>query len=195
MIPPELKICSVVGCERPWMSRFLCRMHYGRLYRTGSPSRACADCSIELVGLGKYCLDCRRAARNRVKREYRKRPERRAHNKKQKQEYRQRPEVRIALRTRERIKEHRRRALIRGAAAEKFDPLEIFERDRWRCGLCGEATHKSKRGTYDAKAPELDHIVPISAGGAHVRANVQCACRACNMAKGKKPLGQLRLVG
>lgn len=195
MVAAELKICSVEGCAKKLASRGMCMMHYLRLRNAGSLSRTCSVCSVELVGPRKYCFDCQRAARNRVKREYRKRPERRAHNKKQKQEYRQRPEVRLALRTRERVKEHRRRALIRGAAADRFDPLEIFERDAWRCGLCGCSTPKGKRGTYDARAPELDHIIPIAAGGAHIRANVQCACRACNLAKGKKPLGQLRLVG
>lgn len=88
----------------------------------------------------------------------------------------------------------RRKALQRGATVELFDPVEILERDRWRCHLCGEKTPRKLRGTYDARAPEVDHIIPLSKGGEHSRRNTACACRACNLAKGDKPLGQLKLV-
>jgi hypothetical protein len=42
-------------------------------------------------------------------------------------------------------------------------------------------------------APELDHIIPLASGGAHVWDNVQCTCRKCNGEKGAEVLGQLRL--
>lgn len=48
-------------------------------------------------------------------------------------------------------------------------------------------------GTKRATAPVLDHIVSFAAGGAHVAANVQCACNKCNAAKGRAALGQTRL--
>lgn len=202
MVSPELKICSVPGCVvdgccRPATTRSLCQMHYQRLRKNGSldlPPRACVVCSAVAVG-SKYCFACQRATKNRRKRS----AEYIARKRERDRKRRQRPEVRARnraqTRIRDRIKEHKRRAAEYGVDAEKFDPIEILERDRWRCGLCGCATPKAKRGTYDANAPELDHIIPISTGGAHVRANVQCACRACNLSKGKKPLGQLRLVG
>lgn len=88
----------------------------------------------------------------------------------------------------------RRKALLRGVTAERFDPLEILERDKWRCHLCGERTPKRLRGTYEANAPEVDHIIPLSKGGEHSRRNTACACRKCNLAKGDKTLGQLKLV-
>lgn len=78
---------------------------------------------------------------------------------------------------------------------ETFDPIEIFERDKWRCQLCGVKTPRSLRGTNDPRAPELDHIIPISQNGAHARFNAQCACKRCNRAKSDKPLGQMLLVG
>lgn len=88
-----------------------------------------------------------------------------------------------------------RRAMHRGAnGGERFDPLEVLRRDRWRCKLCGRKTPERKRGSYDDDAPELDHIVPVALGGKHTRANTQCACRACNSAKGATPLGQLNLA-
>lgn len=90
----------------------------------------------------------------------------------------------------------RRKALQRGKidGAERFDPLEVLARDGWRCHICGVSTPKRLRGSYDDRAPELDHIVPLAAGGKHTRQNTACACRRCNREKGQRPLGQLRLV-
>lgn len=78
---------------------------------------------------------------------------------------------------------------------ETFDPFEIFERDKWRCHLCGCRTPKRLRGSTDQTAPELDHIIPLSLGGKHTRTNTACCCKACNMRKHNKPLGQMRLIG
>lgn len=87
-----------------------------------------------------------------------------------------------------------RRARFRAALIERFDPLEILDRDGWRCHICGIKTPKALRGTYEPRAPELDHIIPLSAGGDHSRLNTACCCRSCNIKKSDKPLGQLRLV-
>jgi 5-methylcytosine-specific restriction endonuclease McrA len=84
----------------------------------------------------------------------------------------------------------KRRAAARGSDAERFDPFEIFDRDGWRCHLCGVKTVKAKRGTHHPLAPELDHIIPISKGGPHTRANTACSCRRCNHAKGCEIIGQ-----
>lgn len=80
-------------------------------------------------------------------------------------------------------------------AVEPVNAFNVFARDGWRCQLCGTSTPRRLRGTYDDRAPELDHIMPISSGGSHSYVNTQCACRKCNAFKGAKPLGQLRLVG
>jgi len=79
-------------------------------------------------------------------------------------------------------------------AVGRVDPIAVFERDHWRCHMCNRKTPRSKRGSFDPDAPELDHIVPLSVGGAHTYENTACSCRACNMAKGAKPLGQLLLL-
>lgn len=88
----------------------------------------------------------------------------------------------------------RRRAVERSIHAERFDPLEVLNRDKWTCHICGIKTPKRLRGSYDDCAPELDHIIPLAAGGAHTRQNTACACRRCNHKKGDKPLGQLWLI-
>lgn len=83
-----------------------------------------------------------------------------------------------------------RRAREKEQFVESVDPFSVFERDKWRCHLCGVSTPKRLRGTLDDRAPELDHIVPLAAGGAHSYANTACACRACNIKKGATPKGQ-----
>lgn len=77
-----------------------------------------------------------------------------------------------------------RRARERGVLCEAVNPLKVFERDGWRCRLCGVGTPKRLRGTAHPDAPELDHADPLSRGGAHTYANTQCLCRACNGRKG-----------
>lgn len=97
------------------------------------------------------------------------------------------------LRKQRRVAKSQRRARVRGAEHEAIDPIAVFERDRWRCQLCKARTPKRLRGTYEVRAPELDHIVALADGGAHTWGNVQCACRECNGAKGAASRGQLGL--
>jgi len=89
---------------------------------------------------------------------------------------------------------HRRRATARGVEYRPIDRLQVFARDRWRCQLCGVQTPRKYSGQTRGDAPELDHIVPFAAGGAHVLENVQCACRSCNLRKRARPMGQLHLA-
>ena len=87
-----------------------------------------------------------------------------------------------------------RRARIRSLPHEPIDPFAVFARDGWTCQICGDKTPRKLRGTYDDKAPELDHIIPLAAGGPHTWDNVQCACRSCNGTKGDGSMNsQLRL--
>jgi 5-methylcytosine-specific restriction endonuclease McrA len=87
-----------------------------------------------------------------------------------------------------------RKAFKRGATVERFRDVEVLERDGWRCQICGVATPKRLRGTFGPTAPEVDHIVPLARGGAHSRANTQCACRRCNLAKSDgPPIGQMNI--
>lgn len=86
-----------------------------------------------------------------------------------------------------RIHNAKRKAAVRCApGGERVDPFRIFERDGWRCRICGGDTPKELRGTVERSAPELDHVVPISRGGQHTHENLQCACRGCNIRKSNK---------
>ena len=81
----------------------------------------------------------------------------------------------------------RRRARILKRPVEMFTHKEIFERDKWLCGICGKPVDATLRFP-DPGTPTLDHVIPISRGGSHTRDNVQLAHFYCNTAKGNKIL-------
>lgn len=65
-----------------------------------------------------------------------------------------------------------------------IEALAVLERDGWRCRQCGIPTPRDRRGTKAPDAPEVDHVVPLCAGGTNDPANLQCLCKRCNQAKG-----------
>ena len=77
---------------------------------------------------------------------------------------------------------HRRRVKLRSGTVEKFLDWEIFERDGWMCGLCQESIDSEIRWP-DPLSVSLDHVIPVSKGGAHTRQNVQAAHLKCNLEK------------
>lgn len=79
----------------------------------------------------------------------------------------------------------RRRALIKEVRVEDISRTKVFERDGWRCGICGESADSSAT-VPDPLAPTLDHILPLSLGGEHSYANLQCAHYLCNSRKGNR---------
>jgi 5-methylcytosine-specific restriction endonuclease McrA len=81
-----------------------------------------------------------------------------------------------------------RRARLRGAFVEDVDPLIVFQRDRGICALCSKPVDPAARW-------DIDHIEPVSKGGAHSYDNVQLAHKFCNQSKGNKlPPGQGSLL-
>ena len=94
-----------------------------------------------------------------------------------------------------RIQKAKRKAMLKGATVESVDPFRVFDRDKWKCKLCGVSTPRRKRGTYSDNAPELDHILPLSKGGEHSYVNTQCSCRKCNGLKSSDPRGQMLMFG
>lgn len=94
------------------------------------------------------------------------------------------PPMTESRRERNRANKRRRECLKRQGAAENVNYRRVFDRDGWRCYICGVGTPPHLRGTCDARAPELEHIIPLVDGGHHTYANTACACRRCNQAKG-----------
>lgn len=76
-----------------------------------------------------------------------------------------------------------KRAREAGATViEPFDRLTIFERDNWVCYLCSQPTDPDA-SPFCPSFPTVDHVVPLSQGGAHNRANARTACLHCNSSK------------
>ena len=96
-----------------------------------------------------------------------------------------------SVRHHKRISRKMERARLRLAQVERVDPIKVFDRDSWRCQICGRKTPRERRGSINSNAPELDHIVPLSVGGEHSYRNTQCACRSCNATKGSQVYGQI----
>jgi 5-methylcytosine-specific restriction endonuclease McrA len=82
---------------------------------------------------------------------------------------------------------HRVRAAAKGVSAGSFTPAqwaalcEIFD---GRCAYC------------DALAPlEIEHMTPITRGGAHDASNIVPACKSCNSGKRDRTLCEWRGAG
>lgn len=58
----------------------------------------------------------------------------------------------------------------------------VYERDGWKCQLCGKRVGKSY-GPSHQRSATLDHIVPRSQGGPDAPSNLQLAHRICNSLK------------
>lgn len=95
----------------------------------------------------------------------------------------------------ERAHRHLRIARKRANGYEVFRDIEIFERDRWRCGICEKRINKRLRYPHPMSA-SLDHVVPVSQGGPHLRSNVRASHLRCNVSRGNRGGNeQLALVG
>ena len=81
---------------------------------------------------------------------------------------------------------HRQRARKLGLAYEWVNRRKVFERDKYRCGLCGCKTDPQAE-PCSPRYPTLDHILPMALGGGHTYSNVQCACFECNWIKADNP--------
>lgn len=161
----------------------------------------CKDCG--LITLHKAYLMCNRCSKrkfyyeNRIKilekqKEYKKenrereiRRSRRYHLENKEKERKRRKRYRLNNPHIDREHNQRRRAWKKGAIVEKFSNLDIYKRDKWKCGICGGKVNKHLKYPHPL-SPSLDHIVPLSRGGSHIPENVQLAHLRCNLSKGSK---------
>jgi 5-methylcytosine-specific restriction endonuclease McrA len=77
----------------------------------------------------------------------------------------------------------KRRAIM--AKGEKINHTEVFDEHEWVCHLCGCEIDRYA-GRDDWMRVTLDHVIPLSKGGQHVRSNVAPAHWKCNMEKGDR---------
>lgn len=69
-----------------------------------------------------------------------------------------------------------------GAFVEDVNRIDVFVADGYRCHLCNEMTDPRETVPHP-RAPTVDHLIPLSKGGTHERANCRTACFSCNSAK------------
>lgn len=79
----------------------------------------------------------------------------------------------------------RRRMAEKETRTELFASVEVYERDNWVCGLCDGEVDQSVKYP-DPLSASLDHVVPLSLGGAHTRENTRCSHLVCNMRRGNR---------
>lgn len=181
MTHPRRVQCGAAECRRRYqcdrVAKWLAEHPgYRHQYR---PRGVCVVCGVDVIGVGPRC---KRHVRELAALAGAAARAREAGT----------PEAMAARRAKARAHRNARRAAI--ARGERFKPAEVFERDRWRCGLCGGRV--PRRAVWpDPRSASLDHIVPLSADGEHERANVQCAHLACNLRKGARGVQQLALIG
>lgn len=78
--------------------------------------------------------------------------------------------------------ERRRARKKSNGRVDDFLNVDVYERDRWFCGICGLKVDKELKWP-DPMSASLDHIVPLSRGGSHSLDNVQLAHLVCNERK------------
>ncbi|QDF19511.1 HNH endonuclease [Arthrobacter phage Kumotta] len=79
----------------------------------------------------------------------------------------------------------RRRARLAGVEREPYTTASIAARDDYRCSLCGGLVDMALKWP-EAGSASVDHILPISRGGADTLANVALAHFGCNLTKGNR---------
>ena len=93
-----------------------------------------------------------------------------------------------------RVAHTQRRARERGArTGERVYRRRVFERDGFRCHLCGKAMSMDAVAPHPL-SPSLDHVVPLSKGGTHTYDNCRAAHLLCNSLRGNHGPAQLAMV-
>lgn len=87
------------------------------------------------------------------------------------------------LRARNVAKNHRRRALVVAGDVSSAEIADLLAGSGECCPLCGDAftDGDSNAGTYR----NVDHVVPLFAGGHHELENLRVVCRSCNISRPK----------
>lgn len=204
---PRAVGCVVAGCKEKHSARGYCKKHWARWKRHGDPLVN----KLPKLGLGRNPVAIAAAkARYREKHREELREKNRQYSKEhqaQSAEWKRRDKEKnralYAAKWREyyeKNKSHfqqyqrewnqadpekrrgyvrKRRAILKGCSASLSTAAwkAIKELHGNKCAYCGSSGKV-----------EMDHIVPISRGGAHHESNVVPCCRSCNASKGDRPL-------
>jgi len=102
---------------------------------------------------------------------------------------------RPGTRTAGRVAASRRRRLRVATTWDGVTDAEIFDRDRWKCGICGKRIGKSFKAPHP-RSKSIDHVIPLSEGGDDTAANKRAAHLGCNIQRSNRGGNeQLALIG
>lgn len=167
----NLRRCSTTGCGLPHRAKGLCSTHYNELtYGRSRHVKAarCEHCGADYEAMRPAQRFCSLVCRNGG----------------------EESGASDAQRAQWRDQRRRRRAAEqRTPKSERFNESEIYERDRWICGVCRRKVDRAVQWP-DLQCPSIDHIVPLVEGGEHTRANVRLAHLGCNIARGHRGGGE-----
>jgi 5-methylcytosine-specific restriction endonuclease McrA len=86
---------------------------------------------------------------------------------------------------RQRYESKRRKLRLKGLTPKVIPVARIRQRDGDDCGLCGHRIDFTVAYPHPMAAT-IDHVIPITKGGAHAEENVQLAHARCNTSKGNR---------
>lgn len=92
---------------------------------------------------------------------------------------------------RKRAKRARYRARVRGCSTVPYSRRAVCVRDGWRCHLCHQPVDSRFAFPHPGSAT-MDHLVPVSAGGADALDNVRLAHMICNARR--RDVGDVQLL-
>jgi 5-methylcytosine-specific restriction endonuclease McrA len=61
--------------------------------------------------------------------------------------------------------------------------LAVLQRDGWRCRYCGCRVYVYSEAPTRLEQYEIDHVIPVVAGGTNDLDNLVAACLSCNRRK------------
>jgi len=187
----------------------VCKYEYGKRIQKNNPEKCRKYCRqyrlrnpeyFKIKDANKLKRESPQARKNRLERQKKYHRENKEVMNAKNREYRKKERLLNPDAERERSRRYRknhpdriaalynfRRAIKKGADADKFLFNDIFERDNWRCQICGKKLNNKRKMPHPLTAT-VDHIIPLSLGGSHKKDNVQCACLGCNQSKGNRPV-------
>ncbi len=194
------RTCIEESCEGPLYSNERCATHYGKWYYAENAEHIRERRRQARQGSQRERILAEKAAyraKNRVelaakqRAYYRSDPERAAASTKT-------PVARAAHARRKRtsraryteIEQERRAKKLQLAVDPGISVEALASRDGASCAYCGQGMtfERAERGAYAPSKATIDHVIPISRGGAHIWSNVCLSCWRCNLSKGNRLL-------
>ncbi|MFE5290344.1 HNH endonuclease signature motif containing protein [Nocardia sp. NPDC056611] len=214
--PREQPNCRLSHCENVSTCKDLCSRHYDR-FRNGTPDWdrplgicATSECESKVSNKHRYCDACKQQrARVVGRRLYRETPE---HEAERRKAYYGKNAVRIKRINREwhannpgystvkyrrwrkqnpmgaraidSKKSAKRRKQIEATSIEKISIQAIIDEHGMVCHICNG-------GIADMSDLHIDHVIPLSRGGAHTKENLKPSHSVCNLRKSDKLMTEL----